>query len=238
MAVIARCNSAAGSLSRPCASAWRSRPPRTPMCSRSGWSTRPRGGRHSWPTRWRPPTKMSLPNSCARDSSPQRADSRSRCAGCRQRWLGWTPSLPTGRTTVFSRPGVRPSRPSYRRFKGSSWRPQPAHPVARRWCGNAPPCRSSPSRRALVVRWRSGCCWASSLPPSWCGGVHAGRGRRPDPRRLNRGRRCPGPNQTFAFGSHASGSDLTSHLNARAVSCVSLASNEVAALPPTKVVSC
>jgi hypothetical protein len=37
-------------------------------------------------------------------------------------------------------------------------------------------------------------------------------------------------NQTLAFGSHASGSDLTSHLNARPVSRVSLASNQAAAL--------
>jgi hypothetical protein len=39
-----------------------------------------------------------------------------------------------------------------------------------------------PISPGLVVRWRSGCCWASSPPPSWCGGSHAGRGRRPDPR--------------------------------------------------------
>jgi hypothetical protein len=48
------------------------------------------------------------------------------------------------------------------------------------------------------------------------------------------GPEAPRPNETFTFSSHASGSGLTSHLNVRGESRVSLANNEATALSPRR----
>lgn len=101
--------------------------------------------------------------------------------------------MPADRTTTAFASSLRPSRRSCRTSGGCSWRRAP--PKASCW--NAPPCPSSPSSPDPVARWRSGCCWDSWHPPSWCGGVHVDRGRQL--RRLSRGPRChPRPDQPAA----------------------------------------
>jgi hypothetical protein len=91
-------------------------------------------------------------------------------------------AAPAGRTTTAF--GNSVTWRGCGRSGGSSSRRHPPPKASRE---NAPPCPSSPSRRALVGRWRSACCWDSWHPPCWCGGLRVDRGRRL--RRLSRGRR-------------------------------------------------